>query len=148
MLVNYIKGDGKMPRGMPSGTIVFRIDRYAAVKLRQRIKAELTSSPEIGSITLFKIFLSRGWIPDKANGEQLDEFGFITHFKTVKKDLNHNFSGFFLSFLQRAAVGSYKDYHKRGKPSSKYNGLREIMCATFLQETTIRDILILNGDIE
>jgi len=137
-----------MPRGMPLGTIVYHVERYEAVKFRQRLKEELLKTPEVGYITLFEKFLSNNWIPEKANGELLDEFSFRTHFNIVKKDLNHRFSSFFLSFLQRAVVSAYKDYHKRGKAPSGYNGIREIVNATDLQETTIRDILILNGSIK
>ncbi len=133
---------------MKPGTVVSRVDRYAAVKLRQRIREGVLKSPEVGCVTMFKTFLSNGWVPYKANGELLDEFGFRTHFKAVKKDLDCTFTAFFLCFLHRAVVDSYKDYYKNGKAPRGYTGRREVARMTGLQETTIRDILILNGDIE
>jgi hypothetical protein len=137
-----------MPKGMPLGTKVYHVDRYEAVKFRQRLKEELLKTPTVGYITLFKRFLHQKWLPEKTNGELLDEFSFRNHLRLVKKDLNHNFSGFFLSFLHRAAIDSYKYYHKQGKAPSGYSGIREIVNATGLQETNIRDILILNGSIK
>lgn len=136
-----------MPRGMKPGTIVSRVDRYAAVKLRQRIREAIIEQPKVGCVPLFKTFLSNGWVPEKANRELLDEFGFRTHFKAVKKDLNPPFSAFFLCFLHRAVVDAYKDYYKNGKAPQGYTGRREVSRMTGLQETTIRDILILNGEI-
>lgn len=142
-----INGRLKMPRGMKPGTVVSRVDRYAAVKLRQRIREAILEQPEVGCVPLFKTFISNGWVPEKANGELLDEFGFRTHFKAIKKDLRHPYSEFFISFLHRAAITAYKDSHKRGKPPTTYNGSREIRLMTGLQGTTIKDILILNGEI-
>lgn len=133
---------------MKPGTVVSRVDRYAAVKLRQRIRDGVLKSPEVGCVTMFKTFLSNGWVPYKANGELLDEFGFRTHFKAVKKDLSHPFSAFFLGFLHRAVVYAYKEFYKNGKAPKGYTGRREVARMTGLQETTIRDILILNGEIE
>jgi len=137
-----------MPKGMPLGTKVYHIERYEAVKFRQRLREELIKIPTVGYITLFKRFSLNNCLPEKTNGELLDEFSFRNHLRLVKKDLNHNFSGFFLSFLHRAAIGSYKDYHRRGKAPNGYNGIRELVNATGLQETTIKDMLILNGSIK
>lgn len=127
---------------------ISRIDRFAAVKLRQRIQEEILKSPCATYTSLFSKFMLRGWLPNKANGEPLEDFGFRRHFNTVKKDLHHGFSGFFICFLSRAAVGAYRDYHRLGTAPKAYNGMREITRMTGLQETTIRDILILNGEIQ
>lgn len=137
-----------MPRGMKPGTSIHRVDRYAAVKLRQRIREELLQAPDVTYHRLFPKFLINGWLPKKSNGEPLEDFGFRRQFLTVKQDLNHHFEDFFLCFLHRAVVDAYKDFHKRGKAPRAYNGMREISSMTGLQETTIRDILILNGEIK
>jgi len=127
---------------------ISRIDRFAAVKLRQRIQEEILKAPHYATYTsLFNKFLVNGWLPNKANGEPLEDFGFRRHFNTVKKDLNHGFSGFFICFLSRAAVGAYRDYHRLGTAPKAYNGMREIVSMTGLQESTISDLLILNGGI-
>jgi len=137
----------KMPRGMKLGTVVSRVDRYAAVKLRQRIREEIIKSHDTTYTSLFSKFMLKGWLPNKETGDPLEDFGFRRHFNTVKKDLNHGFSGFFICFLSRSAVGAYKDLRRKGPAPQAYNGTREIAMMTGLQETTIRDMLILNGEI-
>lgn len=131
---------------MPTNKIA-RIDRFAAVKLRQRIQEEILKVPGATYTSLFSKFMLRGWLPNKANGEPIEDFGFRRHFNTVKKDFNHGFSGFFICFLSRAAVGAYRDYHRLGTAPKAYNGMREIVSMTGLQESTISDLLILNGGI-
>jgi len=137
-----------MPKGFTLGVRVSRMDRYAAVKLRQRIKGELLRAPNVTHKELFSRFLLRGWLPNKVNNESLGTFGFRGQFRTVKEDIGHVYSEFFLSFLQRAVIGAYGEFHMRGKAPHAYNGMRELVRMTGLQETTIRDILILNGEIE
>ena len=110
---------------MPTNKIS-RIDRFAAVKLRQRIQEEIMKAPGATYTSLFCKFMLRRWLPNKAIGEPLEDFGFRRHFNTVKKDLNHSFSGFFICFLSRAAVGAYRDYHRLGTAPKAYNGMREI----------------------
>lgn len=126
---------------------ISRIDRFAAVKLRQRIKEEILKAPSVTYTSLFSKFLLSGWLPKKANGEPLEDFGFRRHFNTVKKDLCHNFSGFFICFLSRAAIGAYRDYYRLGTAPKAYNGMREIVRMTGLQESTISDLLVLKGAI-
>ena len=131
---------------MPTNKIS-RIDRFAAVKLRQRIQEEICKVPDATYTSLFSKFMLNGWLPNKANCEPLEDFGFRRHFNTVKRDLHHGFSGFFICFLSRAAVGSYRDYRRLGTAPKAYNGMREIVSMTGLQESTISDLLILNGGI-
>jgi len=135
-----------MSKDMPTNKIS-RIDRFAAVKLRQRIQEEILKAPDATYTSLFSKFMLSDWLPKKANGEPLEDFGFRRHFHTVKKDLHHGFSGFFICFLSRAAVGAYRDYHRLGTAPKTYNGMREIVSMTGLQESTISDLLILNGGI-
>lgn len=137
-----------MPKGFRPGVRVSRIDRYAAVKLRQRIREELIKAPYITHQKLFSKFLINSCVPNKGNGEPLGTFGFREQFRTVKKDIDHVYSEFFISFLQRTVIGAYGEFHMRGKAPYAYNGMRELVRMTGLQETTIRDILILNGEIE
>ena len=131
---------------MPTNKIS-RIDRFAAVKLRQRIQEEILKAPGATYTSLFSKFMLHGWLPNKANGEPLEDFGFRRHFNTVKKDLHHGFSGFFVCFLSRAAVGAYRDYYRLGTAPKAYNGMREIVSMTGLQDVTVSDLLILNGGI-
>lgn len=131
---------------MPTNKIS-RIDRFAAVKLRQRISQELRSNKPRSVRASYNFFLIQGWIPEKGNGELLEELGFKGQVQLVKKDMNSSVSAFFVNFLHRAVLASFNDYYKQCKPARGYNGMREIARMTELQETTIRDILILNGAI-
>lgn len=131
---------------MPTNKIS-RIDRFAAVKLRQRIAQELRSNKPRSVRASYNFFLVQGWIPEKSSGELLLETGFKGQVEVVKKDLNNNFSNYFISFLHRAITTGYKEFYNRGSAPPGYNGMREIARMTGLQETTIRDILILNGGI-
>lgn len=136
-----------MNKGRPKGSKNPQINRYAAVRLRQRIAEQLRAGNLTGPITGYSVFALRGWIPNKSDGEPLEELGFRRQYLQVKKDLNHKHSLFFINFLHRAAVIAYRESHKRGNPPSGYNGVREIKLMTGLQEATIKDILILNGEI-
>ncbi len=64
---------------------ISRIDRFAAVKLRQRIQEEILKAPNATHTSLFSKFMLKRWLPNKANGEPLEDFGFRRHFNTVKK---------------------------------------------------------------
>lgn len=132
---------------MPTRKKVYRSDRYAAVKLRQRISQELRSDRPKSMRASYNFFLVQGWIPEKGNGELLGEIGFKHQRQLVKRDIHHGFSDYFIVFLHRAIVTGYKEFYNRGSAPPGYNGMREIARMTGLQETTIRDILILNGAI-
>lgn len=136
-----------MKRGRPKGSKNPQIDRYAAVKLRQRLRASLSHPNARGSFTLYKEYTVFGWVPNKSNGEPIEELAFRNQYQRVKKDRQHPYPDFFVRFLHRAALTAYKAEHRRGKPPNGYNGVREIKLMTGLQETTIKDILILNGEI-
>lgn len=126
---------------------ISRIDRFAAVKLRQRIAQELRSNKPRSVRASYNFFLVQGWIPEKGNGELLEELGFKGQVQLVKKDMNNPMSAFFVNFLHRAVLAAFNDYYKQCKPARGYTGMREIARLTGLQETTIRDILILSGTV-
>jgi len=120
-----------------------QVDRYQLVKLRSNIRAHLIEYPGYGMAQLYRIFLRYGYIPVKSNGEQLDLEGFMRSFRIVKKDLNHSYTEYSIRFLARAVLALRGRY----KNSKSYNGLRELVRLTGLHEVTIKDILILNGEM-
>lgn len=133
--------------GRKPGQKNYQVDRYAGVKLRQRMAEALREANPLGTHRLYNRFATMGWIPKKSNNEPLELGGFCRYYEIVKKDLNHKYSNFFLLFLQRACAAEYQDRHGR-IPYRTFNGLNELSRLTGLQETTLRDILILEGVIE
>ena len=121
-----------------------QVDRYQLVKLRQEIKDFLlTSQPNNGSYACYYYLAGQRKIPNKSDGEQLSLEGFVRQYRTVKKDINHSYTDFSICFLHKAFVGARSIEYSKGR-----SGLRELMRMTGLQEVTIKDILILNGEIQ
>lgn len=121
-----------------------QVDRYQLVKLRQEIRNFLLAShSNKGSYACYYYLAGQGKIPNKSDGEQLSLEGFIRQYRTVKKDMNHSYTDFSISFLHRAFIGARGIDYAKGR-----SGLRELMRMTGLQEVTIKDILILNGEIQ
>ena len=81
-------------------------------------------------------------MPNKSDGEQLSLEGFVWQYRTVKKDINHKYTDFSICFLHKAFIGARKVEYSKSR-----SGLRELMRMTGLQEVTIKDILILKGEI-
>lgn len=123
-----------------------QVNRYAAVKLRQLIATELRKPSHLGWLRMYKEFAAKGWIPLKADKELLESGGFSRQYRQVKKDLNQPYSLLSIKFLHRAIMAAYND-GKKCKVDN-YNGLRELARMTGLQEITLKDILILEGEIE
>ena len=119
-----------------------QVDRYQLVKLRSNIRYCILSKKS-GPYTAYKYMLSTGEIPYKKDGELLGIEGFTAQYRKVRKDIKHNFSDFFICFLHRCFVKSLSD----SKARSGLNGLRMLQQMTGLQEVTIKDILILNGEM-
>ena len=120
-----------------------QVDRYQLVKLRQEIRNFLLSNhSNKGSYACYYYLAGQGKMPDKSDGEQLSLEGFIRQYRTVKKDINHSYTDFSICFLHRAFVGARSVEYSKGR-----SGLRELMRMTGLQEVTIKDILILSGEI-
>jgi len=128
---------------MPTNKNVHRLNRYAAVKLRQRLAQTSKKSAK----ALYNDFLFRGWIPESGNGELLSESGFKRQLTIVRRDMNHSFSSYSISFLYRGITTAYRNLYGRSKAHRVYNGMREMARMTGLQETTLRDILILTGEL-
>ena len=119
-----------------------QVDRYQLVKLRSNIRYCVLSK-KAGPYVAYKYMLSTGEIPYKKDGELLGIEGFTAQYRKVRKDIKHNFSDFFICFLHRCFVKSLSD----SKARSGMNGLRILQQMTDLQEVTIKDILILNGEM-
>lgn len=120
-----------------------QVDRYQLVKLRQGIRSFLLAEhSNKGSYACYYYLADQGKIPNKSDGEYLSLEGFIRQYRTVKKDMNHSYTDFSICFLHRAFVGARSVEYSKGR-----TGLRELMRMTGLQEVTIKDILILNGEI-
>ena len=134
----YLKGDKMATRTNP------QVDRYQLVKLRSNIRDYLLDkSKPTGPYAAYGYLLAKDWIPFKSNGELLGVEGFISQYNRVKRDLNHNFSDFSICFLHRCFTNSSSDNMiRKGR-----NGLRVLQWMTGLQEVTIKDILILNGEM-
>lgn len=120
--------------------------KYAAIKMRQRIADNLRSPEPLGWMRLYSRFVLSGWVPNKPNGKILEPAAFGIQYKQVKRDLNHNYTGFFVAFLHRTMVNMYMA-EKQCRPR-RYNGCREVARMTGLHEVTVKDILILEGVIE
>ena len=117
-----------------------QVDRYQLVALRGRIKSLLLQDDTLGYVRAYNILADLNRLPKRSNGELLDISGFASHFRTVKDDMNHSFSPLAISFLYRACRDSMYD-------KDKCNGMRYLAWVTGLHEVTIKDILILNGEI-
>ena len=121
-----------------------QVDRYQLVKLRQGIRDFLLANhSNKGAYACYYYLAGQGKIPNKSDGEQLSLEGFVRQYRTVKKDIDHSYTDFSINFLHRAFIGV-----KRVEYSKNRSGLRELMRMTGLQEVTIKDILILNGEIQ
>lgn len=119
-----------------------QVDRYQLVRLRKNIKNYILSEKG-GSYKAYDYLLRNSEIPCKVDGELLSIEGFTAQYRKVRKDIKHNFSDFFICFLHRCFVKSLSD----SKARSGMNGLRILQQMTGLQEVTIKDILILNGEM-
>ena len=121
-----------------------QVDRYQLVKLRQEIRSFLLAEhSNKGSYACYYYLAGQRKIPNKSDGEQLSLEGFVRQYRTVKKDINHSYTDFSICFLHKAFVGV-----RRVEYSKNRSGIRELMRMTGLQEVTIKDILILNGEIQ
>lgn len=119
-------------------------DRYQLVKLRQEIRNFLLGNhSNRGSYACYYYLAGQRKIPNKSDGEPLSLEGFVRQHRTVKKDIGHNHTDFSICFLHRAFIGAKGVDYAKGR-----SGLRELMRMTGLQEVTIKDILILNGEIQ
>ena len=96
---------------MPTNKNVHRLNRYAAVKLRQRLAQTSKKSAK----ALYNDFLFRGWIPESGNGELLSESGFKRQLTIVRRDMNHSFSSYSISFLYRGITTAYRNLYGRSK---------------------------------
>lgn len=92
---------------------------------------------------MYRKFCENGWIPKKRNGELLDLQGLQLQYKKVKSDINHNVSDFSIRFLYRA--GSKIRTGRNGIVVS--GAMRDVARMLGVNECTIKDVLILNGDI-
>lgn len=121
-----------------------QVDRYQLVKLRSTIRTYiLDKNKPDAPYTAYGYLLAKDQIPLKSDGELLGIEGFIAQWYKVKKDINHNFSDFSICFLHRCFIRSSSDNMiRKGR-----NGLRVLQWMTGLQEVTIKDILILNGEL-
>ena len=121
----------------------YKCDRYALVKLRSRIAHELNTGEKMGYRRMYHAFCKNNWIPCKDNGEILDIGGFGAQFRIVKGDVNHNFNDLGIRFLYKAAS-------KLGGSGEGVHGMSPIGVSARmlgLHNSTVRDVLILNGDI-
>jgi len=92
---------------------------------------------------MYHAFCKNNWIPCKDNGEILDIGGFGAQFRIVKCDVNHNFNDLGIRFLYKAAS-------KLGGNGEGVHGMSPIGVSARmlgLHNSTVRDVLILNGDI-
>lgn len=118
-------------------------DRYALVKLRSRIAESIRTDPKVGYRRMYRKFCENRWMPSKRNGELLDLQGLQLQYKKVKSDINHNVSDFSIRFLYRA--GSKIRTGRNGIVVS--GAMRDVARMLGVNECTIKDVLILNGDI-
>lgn len=113
--------------------------RYALVKVRQLIAA----NHKVGYVKLYKQLYKDGKLPKKKNGEYMSLGSFAAQYNQVKADIDRTVTDFTISFLYRCTL---TDNGKR-KADKRFSGLREIAGMTGLLEVTVKDVLILNGDI-
>lgn len=133
--------------GRIKGQSNHKINRYAGVKLRQRIAQEINSGSSMKAMRMFKCFASQSWLPTNSGGDIMSYSGFFRHYSIVAKGGRNIYSNFFICFCYRANLKSYTEYHRR-VPYKSYNGLIDLSKFLGVHQTIIKDVLILEGEIE